>query len=337
MLFPDALFSSGLRTTPQPAPFCERHYLNHHSISQHTALKMSEQPPKRRKCGHCKGEGHDRRTCPAIRPTHARNLAIGADENQNGVGGRPLQPPPGPTAPPVDHGINWDQVCYVLFDLETTGGSRTDDDIIELAAMILGPDGIALEDGSFDSLIRPTKDVSTFIASLTGISNDMVQSAPNFSVVGVDFFLFIDDVVKNFSSASSTTIEKIILVAHNARVFDVPFLMRSLHRHNLHHLWDDNRYGWTIDTLQIARCIFQNPATRKPTNMKLGTLFQFVTGNEMETCHRAMSDVKALYAIFRNDLFWSSRMESLQASIVNGAPSTHEGVVIALLPYTGNT
>ena len=188
MLFPDSLFSSGLRTTPQASPFCERHYLNHHPISQHKTLKMSKQPPKRRKCGHCQGEGNDRCTCPAIQPTQARNLAMGSDENQNGVGGRPLQPPPGPTAPPVDDVINWDQVCYVLFDLETTGGSRTDDDIIELAAMILGPDGIALEDGSFDSLIHPTKDVSTFIASLTGISNDMVQLAPNFSVVGVDFF-----------------------------------------------------------------------------------------------------------------------------------------------------
>jgi DNA polymerase III epsilon subunit-like protein len=291
---------------------------------------MSEQPPKRRKCGHCRGEGHDRRNCPGLRPTDAGILAIGAVENRNGVAGRPSRPPNAPTAPHVPNDINWEQVCYVLFDLETTGGSRTDDDIIELAAMVLGPDGIALEDGSFDSLIRPKKDVSTFIALLTGISNEMVQSAPIFSVVVVQFFDFINGVVRNFSSSTSTTIEKIILVAHNGRVFDVPFLIRSLHRHDLQNLWEDDRYGYTIDTLQIAERVFHSNATRKPTNFKLGTLYQFVTGNEMENSHRAMSDVKALYTIFRNDLFWGSRKGSVQSSIVDGAPSTCVGVMIPL-------
>lgn len=79
----------------------------------------------------------------------------------------------------ISPNINWDQVCYVLFDLETTGGSRTSDNIIELAPKVLGPDGIAIEDGSFDCLIRPQKRVSPFITTLiTMIPNDMVKTAP---------------------------------------------------------------------------------------------------------------------------------------------------------------
>jgi hypothetical protein len=43
---------------------------------------------------------------------------------------------------------------------------------IKLAAMVLGLEGIALEVGSFESFVRPSKDISTFIASLTGITNN---------------------------------------------------------------------------------------------------------------------------------------------------------------------
>jgi hypothetical protein len=48
--------------------------------------------------------------------------------------------------------------------------------------VVLGPDGIALEDGSFDSLIRPKKQVSTFIASLTGITNAMIDRASDWGI-----------------------------------------------------------------------------------------------------------------------------------------------------------
>ena len=106
--------------------------------------------------------------------------------------------------------------------------------------------------------------------------------------------------------------------------------MRSIDRHNLECLWRDSRYGFTIDTLHISKRLFQNKATRQPTNQKLGTLFQFLTGKEMENSHRAMSDVKALYSVFRSELFWTNRKESLQISIINGGPSEQAGVVIWL-------
>jgi DNA polymerase III alpha subunit (gram-positive type) len=184
---------------------------------------MSEPPPKRQKCGNCKEEGHDRRNCPLIRVASARNLAADGHENQNGVGGSASRAPPADAAPPVDANVNWDKVCYILFDLETTGGSRTDDDIIKLAAMVLGPDGIALEDGSFESLVHPSKDISTFITSLTGITNDMVKTASDFTAVATDFFQFMGDTAQNHVTATASEIDHIILVAHNGPVFDIPF------------------------------------------------------------------------------------------------------------------
>jgi DNA polymerase III alpha subunit (gram-positive type) len=107
----------------------------------------------------------------------------------------------------------------------------------------------------------------------------------------------MNGLIQNYSSATSTQIDHIILVAHNGCAFDLPFLMRSMVAHKLERLWDDGRYGLTIDTLYICQQIFKNKTTPQPTNMKLGTLFQFVTGNEMESSHRALSDVKAMYAV----------------------------------------
>ena len=51
----------------------------------------------------------------------------------------------------------------------------------------------------------------------------MVQAASEFPFVVVEFFEFVDGLVDNFGSQASTTIEKIILVVHNGRFFDVHF------------------------------------------------------------------------------------------------------------------
>jgi DNA polymerase III epsilon subunit-like protein len=201
---------------------------------------MDAPPTKRRKCSNCKGEGHDRRNCPSLRATTASFLAPEVATDQNAVGGGACGPTPGSAVIEATTNLPWDQVLYVLFDLETTGGSRTDDEIIEIAAMVLGPDGIFLEDGSFDALVKPTKQVTTFITSLTGITNEMVAGAPPFRWVINEFFEFVQGLCSNFSSTTSTSIEKVVFVAHNGRVFDVPFLLRSLEKHNLRHLWFNN-------------------------------------------------------------------------------------------------
>jgi DNA polymerase III epsilon subunit-like protein len=279
---------------------------------------MDAPPTKRRKCSNCKGEGHDRRNCPSLRATTASFLAPEVATDQNAVGGGACGPTPGSAVIEATTNLPWDQVLYVLFDLETTGGSRTDDEIIEIAAMVLGPDGIFLEDGSFDALVKPTKQVTTFITSLTGITNEMVAGAPPFRWVINEFFEFVQGLCSNFSSTTSTSIEKVVFVAHNGRVFDVPFLLRSLEKHNLRHLWFNNpRFGPILDTLDIARKIFNN-SPQSPSNLKLGTLFQFLTGRAMETSHRALGDVKGLYTVFRSEIFWNNRKECLQSTSVYG-------------------
>jgi hypothetical protein len=50
----------------------------------------------------------------------------------------------------------------------------------------------------------------------------------------------------------------------------------------------------------------------------------------MENSHCAMSNVNALYSVFRSELFLTNRKESIQSSIINGGPSEQAGIVIQL-------
>jgi DNA polymerase III epsilon subunit-like protein len=197
---------------------------------------------------------------------------------------------------------------YVLFDLETTGGSRINDDIIEVAAMVVGPDSVMIEDGTFQSLVRPHKKVLPIISNITGITNEMLATAPSFPTVAVAFFGFIKSCVDEIQTKTGNSTSQVVFVAHNGNAFDVPFLLQALHRHNLDQLWQENALlGYTLDTLQIARDVYSAANTAKPTNNKLSTLYQFYTGSQLEGNHRALMDVKALYVIFRNPIIWNRR------------------------------
>jgi len=277
---------------------------------------MSEVIPKVRKCGHCKAEGHDKRNCPVLKAERALNVAPEAPVVQHGGAPTPPEPPIDPVPVQIPTRVDWGKAFYVVFDLETTGGSRVNDDIMEISAMVLDPDGIAIEDGHFSSFIHTDKKIPPFITNLTNINKKTLAGALKFPQVIVELFRFIDHVVakSNENSPATTPIaDHIIMVAHNAKSFDIPFLLNSLKRHNLLHLWEnDKRYGVYIDTYSIARKLFINQATakkniRKPANCKLGVLYQFFTGNEIQDAHRAYADVKALYTVFRNEQMWFER------------------------------
>jgi DNA polymerase III epsilon subunit-like protein len=70
-------------------------------------------------------------------------------DNEDGVNTRVKQQPRQQLTAQMPSRINWDKCMYVIFDLETTGDSRTDDNIIKIAAMVIGPDLIMVEYGTF--------------------------------------------------------------------------------------------------------------------------------------------------------------------------------------------
>ena len=101
--------------------------------------------------------------------------------------------------------------CYVLLDLETTGGNPLVSRITEIAAVRVEN---GLEVARWSTLVNPGTGIPPLIQSLTGISNAMVADAPAFDEVGATLLKLLEGAV---------------LVAHNVR-FDHGFLLQEYAR-----------------------------------------------------------------------------------------------------------
>jgi DNA polymerase III subunit alpha, Gram-positive type len=100
---------------------------------------------------------------------------------------------------------------FVVVDVEATGAKTPPNRLIELGAFRIRGGRIV---DKFHSLCNPEIPIPRFVASLTGISNDMVRDAPVFADVAPKWLDFVSDSV---------------LVAHNAP-FDTSFLNHEISR-----------------------------------------------------------------------------------------------------------
>ena len=100
---------------------------------------------------------------------------------------------------------------FVVVDVEATGAKTPPNRLIELGAYRIRGGRIV---DKFMSLVNPEIPIPRFVASLTGISNEMVRNAPVFADVAPQWLDFVSDSV---------------LVAHNAP-FDTSFLNHEISR-----------------------------------------------------------------------------------------------------------
>ena len=119
---------------------------------------------------------------------------------------------------------------FVVFDIETTGFSSTNDKITEIGAVKI--ENYKVVD-RFSELINPEADISYKIQELTGITNDMVKDKPTIEEVLPRFLEFVGDSV---------------LVAHNAD-FDMGFIAQKSRQLGLEF---NNK---SVDTLMLGRIL----------------------------------------------------------------------------------
>lgn len=100
---------------------------------------------------------------------------------------------------------------FSIVDIETTGNSYKFGQITEIA--IYQHNGYSITD-TYTTLIKPDMDIPYFITDLTGISNDMVKTAPKFYEVAK----------KIIEMTSGRT-----FIAHNVH-FDYKFLQEEFKR-----------------------------------------------------------------------------------------------------------
>lgn len=151
----------------------------------------------------------------------------------------------------------------VVLDFETTGLSpNLGDRAIEIGAVKL-VDGEIVD--SFQQLMNPGFRVSSFIESYTGITNNMLRTAPSCDEVMASFSEFIAD--EN-------------LIAHNAS-FDKRFLDAELER--IHRAYT----GEFACSLLVARRLIQDAPSHK-----LGDLVRYKNIENEGVFHRALADAQ---------------------------------------------
>ncbi|MDY7043928.1 MULTISPECIES: PolC-type DNA polymerase III [unclassified Virgibacillus] len=171
---------------------------------------------------------------------------------------------------------------YIVFDVETTGLSAVYDTIIELAAVKIHQGEIV---DRFESFANPHHPLSQTTTDLTGITDEMVQDAPE-----------VEDVLKDFHSWMGND----ILVAHNAS-FDMGFLNQGFKKINY-----NKANNAVIDTLELARFLF--PQLK---NHRLNTLCKHLD-IELTQHHRAIYDAEAT-----GYLLWKLVQALLKKEITN--------------------
>jgi DNA polymerase III alpha subunit (gram-positive type) len=149
-----------------------------------------------------------------------------------------------------------------------------------LAAVILDENGIEIEDASFSQFVKPRNPIPPFITELTSITNNDVSLAERFPAVSDAFIRFTLQHANEFDD--DVPIDHIILVRHNAKVFDVPFLLHQMCEHGIAaSFFQDGRFGLGIDTLNLAcKAICKDKSgIGIPSAYNLPTLFQVCDWN----------------------------------------------------------
>ena len=156
---------------------------------------------------------------------------------------------------------------YAIVDIETTGGYAYYHRITEIA--IYHHNGVEITD-HFYTLINPGRKIPYYITGLTGITHEMVSSAPPFEEVA-------DDILR--------LLEGRIFVAHNAH-FDYSFLKKEFEVAGIN--WQSKK----LCTVRLSRKII--PGLR---SYSLGSLAGSL-GVDIHNRHRAGGDAEATAIIF---------------------------------------
>jgi len=155
---------------------------------------------------------------------------------------------------------------FTVVDVETTGWAPEDASITEIGAVrVHGGTAIA----EFGSLVNPGTPVPPAITELTGISDEMLASAPPVGAVLPGLLAFADGSV---------------LAAHNAP-FDLAFLTAASAA-----IGRDWPGFEVLDTVRLARHLMATP--QEVPDRKLATLAQFF-GTPVRPSHRALDDARA--------------------------------------------
>ncbi len=166
-----------------------------------------------------------------------------------------------------DKGQGFDEET-VVFDIETTGVSKTKDKIIEIGAVKLKDNEIV---DRYSVFVNPEVPIPSEIVTLTHINDDMVKDA---------------DVIENELKRFLDFCGDAVIVAHNAS-FDTGFIKRFAREQGIE--WKPT----IVDTVEVAKGLMGDLK-----NYKLDTVANEL-GVSLENHHRAVDDAECTALIYQ--------------------------------------
>lgn len=157
---------------------------------------------------------------------------------------------------------------FTVIDLETTGRSNYFYDITEISAIRYRR---FQKVASFSTLVKAKRSILPFVTSLTGISDEMLEDAPDIEDVIEAFIAFIDEDV---------------ILGHNVN-FDFHLISSAYYHKSGKEIKNDY-----IDTLRISRLL-----NRDIANHKLETLTAYFDV-ERYVAHRGLADCEQTAQVY---------------------------------------
>ncbi len=175
---------------------------------------------------------------------------------------------------------------FAVIDVETTGGKPGQDRITEIAIIVHNGKRIV---ESFSSLVNPERPIDPYVVGLTGISDDMVASAPRFPE--------IVDRVQQLT-------EGMIFVAHNA-----PFDYRLVRE-------EFKRAGKSFQRKKLCTVRMSQKIFPDAKGYSLGVITKEM-GIVLDNAHRAFGDAEAT-ALLLEKLIFNDRKEIISKALEDG-------------------
>ena len=182
-----------------------------------------------------------------------------------------------------------------FIDLETTGVNLGTDRIVEIAIVIILPDG---SQTTKRKLINPGMPIPKASSDLHGITDEMVKDAPVFKQIAHELKQMLDGCD---------------LAGYNSNRFDVPLLVEEFLRAEVEF---DMKGRRMVDVQQIFYKM--EPRT-------LSAAYQFYCGKTLDGAHSAAVDAGATYEILESQL---QRYESLGTTIDSILKSVGEEPIV---------
>ncbi|XP_076902831.1 exonuclease DPD1, chloroplastic/mitochondrial-like [Bidens hawaiensis] len=176
-------------------------------------------------------------------------------------------------------------ITVIVFDIETTGFRRDADRIIEIALQDLSGG----ENSTFQTLVNPNMIVTN--TEIHGITSSMLNKN------GVPRMQELIPILIQYVKSRQKPGGQILLVGHNAKSFDVPFLMHEFNRCS-YEIPSDWRF---MDSLTPGRKIkdLKKPEGATRLSRSLQNLREHYEIPRVGSAHRAMSDVKSLALVLQ--------------------------------------